>query len=43
MFGLFRSRERALQAAEHMSAEGLATTVTETLPRNQYRAQMFVS
>jgi 4-diphosphocytidyl-2-C-methyl-D-erythritol kinase len=43
LFGLFRSRERALQAAERMSAEGLATTVTETLPRNQYRAQMFVS
>jgi 4-diphosphocytidyl-2-C-methyl-D-erythritol kinase len=43
MFGLFRSRERALQAAERMSAEGLATTVTETLPRSQYRAQMFVS
>ena len=43
MFGLFRSRERALQAAGRMSAEGLATTVTETLPRSQYRAQMFVS
>jgi 4-diphosphocytidyl-2-C-methyl-D-erythritol kinase len=43
MFGLFRSRERALQAAERMSAEGLAATVTETLPRSQYRAQMFVS
>jgi 4-diphosphocytidyl-2-C-methyl-D-erythritol kinase len=42
MFGLFRSRERAVQAAERMSADGLATTVTETLPRNQYRAQMFV-
>jgi 4-diphosphocytidyl-2-C-methyl-D-erythritol kinase len=43
MFGLFRSRQRALQAAERMSAEGMATTVTETLPRSQYRAQMFVS
>ena len=43
MYGLFRSRERATQAAERMSAEGLATTVTETLPRSQYRAQMFVS
>jgi 4-diphosphocytidyl-2-C-methyl-D-erythritol kinase len=43
MYGLFRSRERALQAAGRMSAEGLATTVTETLPRSQYRAQMFVS
>ncbi len=42
MYGLFRTRERAVQAAERMSAEGLATTVTETLPRNQYRAQMFV-
>jgi 4-diphosphocytidyl-2-C-methyl-D-erythritol kinase len=42
LYGLFRTRERAVQAAEHMSAEGLATTVTETLPRNEYRAQMFV-
>jgi 4-diphosphocytidyl-2-C-methyl-D-erythritol kinase len=42
MYGLFRTGERAAQAAERMSAEGLATTVTETLPRNQYRAQMFV-
>jgi 4-diphosphocytidyl-2-C-methyl-D-erythritol kinase len=41
MYGLFRTRERAVQAAERMSAEGLATTVTETLPRNEYRAQMF--
>jgi len=42
MYGLFRTRERAVQAAERMSAEGLATTVTETLPRNQYRGQIFV-
>ena len=42
LYGLFRTRERAVQAAEHMSAEGLATTVTETLPRSEYRAQMFV-
>jgi 4-diphosphocytidyl-2-C-methyl-D-erythritol kinase len=42
MYGLFRTRERAVQAAERMSAEGLATTVTETLPRNEYHAQMFV-
>jgi 4-diphosphocytidyl-2-C-methyl-D-erythritol kinase len=43
LFGLFGSRQRALQAAGRMSAEGLAATVTETLPRSQYRAQMFVS
>ena len=43
IYGLFRSREHAMQAAGRMSAEGLATTVTETLPRSQYRAQMFVS
>jgi 4-diphosphocytidyl-2-C-methyl-D-erythritol kinase len=43
IYGLFRSHELAVQAAERMSAEGLATTVTETLPRSQYRAQMFVS
>jgi 4-diphosphocytidyl-2-C-methyl-D-erythritol kinase len=42
LYGLFRTRERAVQAAERMSAEGLATTVTETLPRSEYRAQMFV-
>ncbi len=42
MYGLFRTRERAVQAAERMSAEGLATTVTETLPRSEYRRQMFV-
>jgi 4-diphosphocytidyl-2-C-methyl-D-erythritol kinase len=42
LFGLFRSAERAQQAAERMSAEGLATTVTATLPRAGYRAQMFV-
>ena len=42
MYGLFRTPERAAKAAERMSAEGLATTVTETLPRNEYRAQMFV-
>jgi 4-diphosphocytidyl-2-C-methyl-D-erythritol kinase len=42
MYGLFRTRERAVQAAGRMSAKGLATTVTETLPRNEYRAQMFV-
>jgi len=42
MYGLFRTRERAVQAAERMSEKGLATTVTETLPRNEYRAQMFV-
>jgi 4-diphosphocytidyl-2-C-methyl-D-erythritol kinase len=42
MYGLFRSHKRAVQAAERMSAKGLATTVTETLPRNEYRAQMFV-
>jgi 4-diphosphocytidyl-2-C-methyl-D-erythritol kinase len=42
LYGLFRTRERAVQAAERMSAEGLATTVTETLPRNLYRTQMFV-
>jgi 4-diphosphocytidyl-2-C-methyl-D-erythritol kinase len=42
MYGLFRTRERAVQAAERMSAEGLATTVTETLPRSEYHAQMFV-
>jgi 4-diphosphocytidyl-2-C-methyl-D-erythritol kinase len=42
LYGLFRTRERAAQAAEHMSAEGLAAIVTETLPRNEYRAQMFV-
>jgi 4-diphosphocytidyl-2-C-methyl-D-erythritol kinase len=41
MFGLYRTRERAVQAAEQMSAEGLAVTVTETLPRSQYRAQRF--
>jgi 4-diphosphocytidyl-2-C-methyl-D-erythritol kinase len=41
MYGLFRTRERAVQAAERMSAEGLAATVTETLPRDAYRAQMF--
>ena len=41
LYGLFRTRERAVQAAERMSAEGLAATVTETLPRSQYRAQMF--
>jgi hypothetical protein len=32
-----------MQAARRMSAEGMATTVTETLSRRQYRAQMFVS
>jgi hypothetical protein len=42
MYGLFRTRERAVKAAERMSADGLATTVTETLPRSDYRAQMFV-
>jgi 4-diphosphocytidyl-2-C-methyl-D-erythritol kinase len=42
MYGLFRTRERAVRAAERMSAEGLAATVTETLPRASYRAQMFV-
>jgi 4-diphosphocytidyl-2-C-methyl-D-erythritol kinase len=42
MYGLFRTRERAVQAAERMSAEGLATTVTETLTRSEYRAQLFV-
>jgi len=42
LYGLFRSRERALEAAGRMSAEGLATTVTETLPRARYREQMFV-
>jgi 4-diphosphocytidyl-2-C-methyl-D-erythritol kinase len=42
MYGLFRTRERAVQAAERMSAEGLATTVTATLPRKEYREQMFV-
>ncbi len=42
LYGLFRTRERAAQAAERMSAEGLATTVTETLPRSEYLAQMFV-
>ena len=43
IYGLFRSRERAVQAAGRMSAEGMATTVTETLSRGQYRAQMFVN
>jgi 4-diphosphocytidyl-2-C-methyl-D-erythritol kinase len=42
LYGLFRTRERAVLAAGRMSAEGLATTVTETLPRSYYRAQMFV-
>jgi 4-diphosphocytidyl-2-C-methyl-D-erythritol kinase len=42
LYGLFRTRERAVQAAERRSAEGLATTVTETLPRSEYHAQMFV-
>jgi 4-diphosphocytidyl-2-C-methyl-D-erythritol kinase len=42
MYGLFRTRERAAKAAERMSAEGFATIVTETLPRNEYRAQTFV-
>lgn len=42
MFGLFGSREAAEQAAKKMSAEGLAVTVTETLPRSEYRARMFV-
>jgi 4-diphosphocytidyl-2-C-methyl-D-erythritol kinase len=42
MYGLFRSRERAVKAAARMSADGLAATVTETLPRSDYRAQMFV-
>ena len=42
MFGLFRTAERAAQAARRMEAEGLAAMVTETLPRSQYRAQMFV-
>jgi len=42
MYGLFRTRERAVKAAERMCAEGLAATVTETLPRGSYRAQMFV-
>jgi 4-diphosphocytidyl-2-C-methyl-D-erythritol kinase len=41
MYGLFRTRERAARAAERMSAEGLAAIVTETLPRDKYRAQMF--
>jgi 4-diphosphocytidyl-2-C-methyl-D-erythritol kinase len=41
MYGLFRTRERAAQAAGRMSAEGLAAIVTETLPRDAYRAQMF--
>ncbi len=43
LFGLFRSAERAQKAAERMGAEGLATIVTETLPRARYREQMFVS
>ena len=43
LYGLFGSRARALEAAGRMSAEGLATTVTETLPRERYREQMFVS
>jgi 4-diphosphocytidyl-2-C-methyl-D-erythritol kinase len=42
MYGLFRTRELAAQAAGRMSAEGLATTVTETLRRSEYRAQRFV-
>jgi 4-diphosphocytidyl-2-C-methyl-D-erythritol kinase len=42
LFGLFRSAQRAQQAAERMSAEGLAATVTETLPRARYREQIFV-
>jgi 4-diphosphocytidyl-2-C-methyl-D-erythritol kinase len=41
VFGLFRSAERAQKAAGKMSAEGLAVTVTETLPRSRYRRQMF--
>ena len=43
LFGLFRSAERAQQAAERMGAEGLASIVTETLPRARYREQMFAS
>jgi 4-diphosphocytidyl-2-C-methyl-D-erythritol kinase len=42
LFGLFRSAQRAQQAAERMSAEGLAATVTETLTRARFREQMFV-
>jgi len=43
LYGLFGSRERALEAAERIGAEGLTATVTETLPRERYREQMFVS
>ena len=43
LFGFFRSAERARQAAERMGADGLASIVTETLPRAGYREQMFVS
>jgi 4-diphosphocytidyl-2-C-methyl-D-erythritol kinase len=43
LYGLFGSREQALEAAGRIGAEGLATTVTETLPRECYREQMFVS
>jgi 4-diphosphocytidyl-2-C-methyl-D-erythritol kinase len=42
LFGLFRSRERAEQAAKRMGAEGLAVAITETLPRSGYREQRFV-
>jgi len=35
--------QRPLEAAERIGAEGLTATVTETLPRERYREQMFVS
>ncbi|MDR3764059.1 MAG: 4-(cytidine 5'-diphospho)-2-C-methyl-D-erythritol kinase [Acidobacteriota bacterium] len=42
MYGLFRTRECAVQAAEKLSAEGLSVTIAETLTRCEYRAQRFV-
>jgi 4-diphosphocytidyl-2-C-methyl-D-erythritol kinase len=42
LYGFFQSREAAEQAAGRLQAAGIAALATETLPRSNYREQMFV-
>jgi 4-diphosphocytidyl-2-C-methyl-D-erythritol kinase len=42
VYGIFRTIDQATRCAEKLNAQGITSLATQTLPRSDYRNQLFL-
>jgi 4-diphosphocytidyl-2-C-methyl-D-erythritol kinase len=42
VYGIFRTPDQATRCAEKLNAQGIPSLATQTLPRSEYRNQLFL-